>query len=658
MSRILLISPKFDTEFSRAYELSKLKIHGDVSQSAMVPLQLATIAGLTPDGHEVDIWDEGVRGEIDNCTDLGREYDLIGVTGYIVHMPRAVELAEVFRRRGIPTAIGGSGVSGAPDLCRNAFDVVFIGEAELTWPQFLRDWERGIHRREYRQVERPDLSRHPPPRWDGIADDIPLYRLGGVQTTRGCPYDCEFCDAIHLFGRRPRHKPIESVIQEVVSLQKLGTERMFICDDNFIGDRKYAKQLLRKLIPVNNSFDPPLSYLTQLTIDLAGDDELLELMADCNCTQVLVGIETMRPAGLQEAHKVQNLRRDMVEDCKKIQSYGMAVRAALIVGFDADDTGVFEEHIRFLEDANIPGANINTLLASPGTPLWTRLQLEDRVADVSEFFFEAPKVACNIIPKRMTRVELLQGYRRLLEQSRSWEGFQSRIKAFVSSVTRKPHLPPPSLAVRQKRMERLDKAREAITKLPEDARTAIMDVVAHTLQTAPYMLEKVAALTMQQVMDAILLPHQSEVIQRQIDQTLSGSLKLDRDASVGMIPGRFRVAVSDIIPILYDRLNSEIAHKAGIPEVMIAILRDFLIRWGSGFTQLENYHHAYLSELSDRHIGRWNSKEALGVGAEDEQGSTLTRERIRSPRFIREVLVSVEQALRGEVRAQRGLEPG
>ncbi len=658
MSRILLISPKFDTEFSRAYELSELKIHGKVSQSAMVPLQLATIAGLTPDGHEVDIWDEGVRAEIDNRTDLGKEYDLIGVTGYIVHMPRAVELAEVFRRRGIPTAIGGSGVSGAPDLCRDAFDVVFLGEAELTWPQFLRDWERGAHRSEYRQVERPDLSKRPPPRWDSIADDIPLYRLGGVQTTRGCPYDCEFCDAIHLFGRQPRHKPIDSVIQEVISLQKLGAERMFICDDNFIGDRKYAKQLLRELIPVNNSFDPPLTYLTQLTIDLARDEELMELMADCNCTQVLVGIETMRPASLQEAHKVQNLLRDLVEDCKKIQSYGIAVRAALIVGFDADDTGVFEEHIRFLEDANIPGANINTLLASPGTPLWTRLQLEDRVADIREFYLDAPKVACNIIPKRMTRVELLEGYRGLLQQSRSWDSFQKRIKAFVSSVTRQPNLPPPSSAVRQKRMERLGKAREAITKLPEDARTAIMDVVAHTLQTAPYMLEKVAALTMQQVMDAILLPYQSEVIQRQIDQTLSGKLKLDRDPSVGMIPERFKAAVGNIIPRLYERLNSEIEHKAEIPEVIIVVLKEFLIRWGSGFTQLEDYHQAYLSELCDRHVERWNSKEALGVGGEYEQRSVLTPERIRSARFVREVLVSVEQALRGEVRAQRGPEPG
>ena len=653
MSRILLISPKFDTEFSRAYELSRLKIQENAPRSLIVPLNLATIAALTPDGHDVDIWDESVRGEIDNHTDLGREYDLIGVTGYIAHIPRALELAGLFRQRGIPTAIGGPGVSGAPHLFRNAFDVLFLGEAEYTWPQFIRDWEKGLQRGEYRQVERPDLSDCPTPKWDSIADDIPLYRLGGVQTTRGCPYDCEFCDVIHLFGRRPRHRPIASVIEEVVNLQKLGAERIFLCDDNFISNRKYARELLRELIPVNNSFDPPLSYSTQLTIDLAQDEELIELMADCNFTQGLIGIETTRPASLQEAHKVQNLRRDLVEDCKKIQSCGIAVRAALIVGFDADDTNVFDEQMRFLEDSNIASANVNTLKAYPGTPLWVRLQRENRVLDVGDMYHDAPKVVCNIIPKQMTRVELLEGYRRLLQQTRSWESFQRRIKAFVSSVTRKPNLPPPSPAARQKRMERLSRAREAMAKLPEDAQAAIMDVVGHTLQTAPYMLEKVAAMTMQQLMDAILLPYQNDLIQRQIDQTLAGELKLDSDPSAGMIPEEFHAAAGDIIPMVYGRLNSEIEHKPVIPEIIVAVLTDFLIRWGSGFTQLEDYHQAYLSELCDRHIERLNGKDDLGAGTGDGRGSVLTLERARSARFVREVLVSVEQALRGEVKAKQ-----
>src|SRR5690606_20299930 len=139
---------------------------------------------------------------------------------------------------------------GAPELCRGVFDVIFLGEAELTWPQFLRDWQQGTHRKEYRQVERPDLATSPAPRWDSVAKDVASYRIAGVQTTRGCPYDCEFCDVIHLFGRQPRHKPVPQVIEEIVALQKLDVRRIFICDDDFIGDKKYAKELLRALIPV------------------------------------------------------------------------------------------------------------------------------------------------------------------------------------------------------------------------------------------------------------------------------------------------------------------------------------------------------------------------------------------------------------------------
>ena len=167
----------------------------------MTPLHLATIAALTPDEYEVDIWDEGARGEIDDSTDLGGPVDLVGITGYIAHIPRAIELAGVFQRRGLTVAIGGPGVSGAPELCRGVFDVVFLGEAEITWPRFLQEWKQGTHRNEYRQVERPDLSTSPAPRWDSVTADIKRYRIAGVQTTRGCPYDCEFCDVIHLASR-------------------------------------------------------------------------------------------------------------------------------------------------------------------------------------------------------------------------------------------------------------------------------------------------------------------------------------------------------------------------------------------------------------------------------------------------------------------------
>ena len=144
-------------------------------------------------------------------------------------------------RRGKPVLIGGPGVSGAPDRCRGLFDVVFIGEAEFTWPQFLQDWEQDKHRSEYRQVERPDVQQSPAPCWADFPEMAKDYLLAPVQTTRGCPFDCEFCDVIHLFGRQSRHKRVEIVLEEVANLERLGMRKVFFCDDNFIGEPKYAR---------------------------------------------------------------------------------------------------------------------------------------------------------------------------------------------------------------------------------------------------------------------------------------------------------------------------------------------------------------------------------------------------------------------------------
>lgn len=646
MSRILLVSPSFGLESALARERLRNSVQDDVPDSVMVPLHLATVAALTPKEIEVDIWDEGARGAITDEIDLGNDYDLVGVTGYNAHLPRALQLAEIFHRRGLPVVIGGPGVSSAPHLCRDVFDVVFIGEAELTWPRFLREWKQGTHRKEYRQVMRPDLSDSPIPCWDSIADDVPRYYLGGVQTTRGCPYDCEFCDVIYLYGRRPRHKPIEGVIEEIMQLHRLGVSAIFICDDDFIGDRRYAKEFLRKLVSINNAFDAPCAFNTQLTIDLARDPELMELMADCNFTQVFIGIESPRKASLRETNKVQNLRGDLVEDCKRIQSYGLAVKASLIVGFDADDTTVFDEQVRFVEDANIPLTTVSSLKAYPGTPLWTRLQQEQRVVDVSGIYSEAPRVVTNIIPKGMTRVEFLEGYRRLLGQLSSWESFEKRAIAYVSAVTREPKVAPPSPAVRQQRMERLAKARSMIERLPKDAQTAITKVITATFQKAPFMMERVARLLRLHFVDAVLLSYHEDVIQKQIDQTRSGNLELDLDPSAGVVPSTFKDRVKEIMPMLHERLAHEINYKPGVPEAIVAALKDFLIRWGKGFEAFEDFHYTYLDELCDRHVERWNSNAGAVQGGGTNE-TALTPADATSKRFITEVLVSVQQELRG-----------
>ena len=242
IENILLVSPDSDNE--SLWLTGEEERPGQVCNN-MLPLGLATVAALTPPQIHVDIWDELVHGRIERNTRLARHYDLVGITGYKVHMPRCREIAAVFRQRGVPAAIGGPGVSGTPDAYRGDFDLLFVGEAEQIWPAFLADYARDGHRPEYHQIVKPELTDSPLPRWDSLRGDLSKYAMGCVQTTRGCPFDCEFCDVISLFGRRARHKPIDRVLEEIRVLAGLGVSSIFFSDDEFIGDPRYAKALLR-----------------------------------------------------------------------------------------------------------------------------------------------------------------------------------------------------------------------------------------------------------------------------------------------------------------------------------------------------------------------------------------------------------------------------
>ncbi|MBI1353687.1 MAG: radical SAM protein [Acidobacteria bacterium] len=645
MSRILLVSPRFDSEFTRGTQ------GGGVNKkmALMTPLHLATIAALTPDDFQVDIYDESVLEPISGDKDYSKTYDLVGVTGYIAHLPRAKELGALFRRQGIPVVMGGPGVSGSPEDCRDAFDVLLLGESELTWPRFLSEWKKGQHLSEYRQVERPDLTLTPAPDWTTVAPYIDRYAMGGVQTTRGCPFDCEFCDVIHLFGRKPRHKPIETVIEEVLALKKLGIKMIFMCDDDFIGHKKYAKDLLRELGSVNNSLDEPVAFTTQLTIDLAQDEELMELMADANFGQVLVGIESPREASLRETNKLQNLRGDMVDDIRKIQSYGIAVRASLVVGFDSDDSAVIDEHIDLLKRANVVSTNINTMKAYPGTPLWVRLQRENRVVDVSHIYTDAPRVVSNIIPKGMTRTEMLEGYRRLLEFSRDWDGYVERMRGFVDGVTRQPKVARPSGLARVKAIGRglgflIKGAVGGDKNLPQKTKESFKELLQHTWKTAPYLVQRVMGITVQHTMDVMLLPYHSKVIQQQVDEDQAGPLALDRDESAGLVPEKFYKKLNKVMPMLHGRLSTEIIYKPAIAEAMTAVVKDFVIRWANGFEDFEDHHMVYLNELCDRHVERWNERAPKPAASETD---VLSLERAKSVHFVKGLVVAVEQDLRG-----------
>src|SRR5207248_3148075 len=258
-------------------------------------------------------------------------------------------------------------------------DVIFVGEAEQTWPQFLRDWRAGRHEQRYEQPERTDMSTVPTPRLDLVK--MRQYAFGSVQFTRGCPFQCEFCDIIVTFGRRPRIKTNPQIIAELEAMHAQDMGIVFIVDDNLIGNKKAIKEVLRAVIRWQHENGYPLVFFTEASIDLADDPELMELMVEANIIAVFIGIESPNEASLRETKKFQNVRPagTIVERVHRIQKAGIEVWCGMILGFDNDDSSIFEAQSRFLSQARISTAMIGMLSAIPKTPLHARLAKEGRL---------------------------------------------------------------------------------------------------------------------------------------------------------------------------------------------------------------------------------------------------------------------------------------
>ncbi|GIW44455.1 MAG: B12-binding domain-containing radical SAM protein [Candidatus Binatia bacterium] len=384
-------------------------------------LSLPTVAGITPRKHEVVLCDENVE-DVNFDTDA----DIVGLTGYVIHKQRIFELAAEFRKRGKFVVVGGPFASLCPEELRGKVDVIFIDEAEYTWPQFLEDYERGTWKPEYRQVEKPSMHDSPLPRFDLLKVD--RYRTMTIQFARGCPFNCEFCDIIVMYGRRPRTKTVAQVMAEVQEIHRLGVRNIFVVDDNFIGNKKEAKELLKALAQWQREQGYPIEMMTEVTLNVAQDDELLDLMRAANFTTIFIGIESPRPASLQETHKTQNLRENLLDAVHRIQRAGIEVMAGMIVGFDHDDPKIFDEQFEFIQQARIPVSMTGMLNAVPKTPLYERLKRAGRLIAESvgdQFVFT------NIVPAGMSLAELYEGYKRLLERLYSYRSYRKRVMDFI-----------------------------------------------------------------------------------------------------------------------------------------------------------------------------------------------------------------------------------
>lgn len=390
---------------------------------AISNLSLPTVAGATPPEHEVVLCDENVE-PIDFDTDA----DIVGLTGYIIHKRRLFEIAAEFRRRGKFVVAGGPFASLCPEELRGKVDVIFVDEAEYTWPQFLKDYRAGEWKPEYRQDDKPDMRDSPMPRFDLLKVD--RYRTLAIQFARGCPYSCEFCDIIVMYGRRPRTKTVAQVMAEVHEIHGLGVRNIFVVDDNFIGNKKEAKELLIALADWQKANGYPIDFTTEVTLNVAQEDDLLHLMREANFTTIFIGIESPRKASLQETRKTQNLRENILESVHRIQRAGIEVMAGMIVGFDADDPSIFDEHFRFIQEARIPVSMTGMLNAPPKTPLHQRLKQAGRLLAESvgdQFVFT------NIVPHGMSRVQLYEGYKDLLERLYSYRNYRRRTMRLILS---------------------------------------------------------------------------------------------------------------------------------------------------------------------------------------------------------------------------------
>ena len=415
--KILLVAPKNPESF-----WTFDRILPSLNKKCVFPnLSLPTVAGITPGEHEVVLCDENVEP-----VDFDTDADLVGVTGYVIHKTRMFEIIAEFKRRGKFVVAGGPFASLCPEELRDKVDVLFVDEAEYTWPQFLRDYAAGTWQAEYRQVEKPNMHDSPLPRFELLKID--RYRTMTIQFARGCPFNCEFCDIIVMYGRRPRTKTVAQVMAEVHALHRLGIRNVFVVDDNFIGNKKEAKALLHALAEWQRRHGYPIEMMTEVTLNIAQDDELLGLMRQANFTTIFVGIESPRAASLQETHKTQNLRASILDSVHRIQQAGMEVMAGMIVGFDHDDESIFDEQFRFIQDARIPISMTGMLNAVPKTPLYERLRKAGRLIAESvgdQFVFT------NIVPSGMSHAQLYRGYKQLLERLYSYRNYRARTMQLI-----------------------------------------------------------------------------------------------------------------------------------------------------------------------------------------------------------------------------------
>jgi radical SAM superfamily enzyme YgiQ (UPF0313 family) len=352
------------------------------------------LAALVPPNWEVIHVDEAITP-----VDVTAAVDLVGITFHTPSAPHVYELAAQFRQRGVPVVLGGPHVTLLPDEAQQHADAIFIGEAEITWPQFLRDFENGQFQPRYGPYAPSTLDDTPIARKD-------LYHRhdltgGRLFATRGCSFRCDFCAIAVMYPHEVRKRPIQAVAAEYASF---GGKVIIFWDDNLASDRQYAKALFQAITPYRKWWS------SQVSIQAGEDDEFLALAAESGCKQLFIGLESVSQASMNEVHKGFNQVEKYARVIERIHTHGIAVQTGIVFGFDHDTPAVFSETLDFLESVGVQNATFNILTPYPGTKLFQRLEAEGRILtrDWRKYNSRADVV---FQPRQMSAETLLEGYR-------------------------------------------------------------------------------------------------------------------------------------------------------------------------------------------------------------------------------------------------------
>ena len=389
--KLLLISP-----------LATESLCGGDFYFRMPGLGLLKVAALTPPDWEVTIIDEKVE-----TLDLTQDADIVGISAMTTVINRAFEIAHNFRERGIKVIMGGMHVSMLPDEALKHCDSVLIGEAETLWDRALDDFKRGDLKKIYKHENGyPSMKELPMPNWN-------LYERKGylpvhfIETTRGCPWNCEFCSVTNSFGGKFRNRPVSEVEKEIQGLKPFKGKfilknMVFFVDDNIISNKKHARELLNRIKPYN------LKWLGQASMNISEDNEILSLCQQSGCVGLMMGFETLSPDNLKKVGKTFNKPRDYIDVIKKLHDYGIGIDGSFVFGFDQDDEGVFDRTLEFIFKAKLDVCYFSILTPYPGTKLYSNFLKEGRIIENNWSKYDTNNVV--FMPKLMKPQKLLEGY--------------------------------------------------------------------------------------------------------------------------------------------------------------------------------------------------------------------------------------------------------